>query len=60
MLNNISVAVIFQRYFEPCNPGEVNRIIRLPNQSNFVEPNRMIEIRLAELVERQSNLTTFS
>ena len=41
------------------NPGEVNQIFRLPNQSKLVEANRTIEIRLANSIERQSKFHIF-
>ena len=38
---------------------EVNRIFRLSNQSNSIESNRTIEIRLPNTIEYQSNFYIF-
>ena len=43
----------------PFNPGEVNRIFRLANQSKLVEANQTIEIRLTNSIERQSKFHIF-
>ena len=38
-------------------PDDVNRTNRTPNQLNAIERNRMIEIRLPNAIESQSNIT---
>ena len=45
---------IFDNYH---NPDDVNRTNRTPNQLNAIECNRMIEIRLPNAIESQSNIT---
>ena len=42
------------------NPDDVNRKNRKPNQLNAIEGNRIIEIRLSNAIEFQSNITAIS